>query len=205
MLKLKYTEGQIEVGCDEAGRGSLSGPVYAAAVVLPDDFEHPFLDDSKKISEKKRYILREYIIENATDWAVGIVNNYEIDKINVLNASIKAMHLALNKLKYNFNLILVDGNKFKQYKNIEHKTIVGGDGKYMSIAAASILAKTFRDDYMKEINDQFPDYNWKQNKGYATKQHKASVLEHGLSKYHRKSFCNFYFQREIDFPRKTKK
>jgi ribonuclease HII len=173
--------------------------VYAAAVILPDDFFHPLLDDSKKISEKKRFILREYILENAVEWAVGIVDNYEIDKINILNASIEAMHRALNQLDNRPELILVDGNKFKQYKDIEHKTVIKGDGIYASIAAASILAKTFRDDYMQQLHLEYPVYNWTRNKGYATKQHKKAVMENGITKYHRKSFCKFYFQREIDF------
>ena len=198
-LKIRHTKKLLEVGCDEAGRGCLSGAVFAAAVILPDDFFHPLLDDSKKISEKKRLILREYILENAVEWAVGIVDNYEIDKINILNASIEAMHRALNQLENRPELILVDGNKFKQYKDIEHKTIIKGDGIYASIAAASILAKTFRDDYMQQLHLEYPVYNWTKNKGYATKQHKNAVMENGITKYHRKSFCKFYFQRKIDF------
>ncbi|MBN2892246.1 MAG: ribonuclease HII [Bacteroidales bacterium] len=201
MLKIRHTEKLIEGGCDEAGRGCLSGPVYAAAVILPDDFEHPLLNDSKKISEKNRYLLREFIIKNALDWAVGIVDNKEIDKINILNASIEAMHRALSQLKTKPEFILVDGNKFKQYKKIKHQTIVHGDGIYASIAAASILAKTFRDDYMIKLHEDFPQYNWIKNKGYATPMHKKSVLEYGLTDYHRKTFCSFYFQREIVFPK----
>ncbi len=200
-MKISYTKNKIEAGCDEAGRGSLSGAVYAAAVVLPRNFHHPLLNDSKKISEKNRYILREFILEHAVDWAIGVVDNEEIDKINILNASIKAMHRALDQLKTKPELILVDGNKFKPYSNIEHKTIIKGDSIYSSIAAASILAKTFRDDYMKEIHNEFPIYKWAKNKGYATVEHKKIVLENGICKYHRKSFCSFYFQRKIDFPK----
>ena len=199
MLKNRHTKKYIEAGCDEAGRGCLAGPVYAAAVILPDNFFHKLLDDSKKISEKNRYILREYILQNAVEWAVGIVDNYEIDKINILNASIEAMHRALNQLKKRPEYILVDGNKFKQYQNIEHKTIIKGDGIYASIAAASILAKTYRDDYMKNIHSEFPVYNWTKNKGYPTREHKQAVLDNKLTKYHRKTFCKFYFQRKINF------
>ena len=199
MLKNRHTDKYVEAGCDEAGRGCLAGPVYAAAVILPDNFFHKLLDDSKKISEKNRYILREYILEKAIDWAVGIVDNYEIDKINILNASIEAMHRALNQLNKRPEFILVDGNKFKQYQNIEHKTIVKGDGIYASIAAASILAKTYRDDYMKKIHSEFPVYNWTKNKGYPTREHKQAVLDNKLTKYHRKTFCKFYFENKIKF------
>ncbi len=197
-LKIKYTDNLIEAGCDEAGRGCLAGPVFAAAVILPQDFFNEILDDSKKLSEKKRYYLRDIIIEQATDWAVGIVDNHEIDKINILNASIEAMHRALNGLKTKPQFILIDGNKFKPYKNIEHQTIVKGDGKFASIAAASILAKTFRDDYMKEIDLKHPEYLWKKNKGYPTKEHREAVLKNGLTKLHRRTFCKFYFQQKID-------
>ncbi len=199
MLKLKFSNKKIEAGLDEAGRGCLAGPVFAAAVVLPENFDAKNLDDSKKLSEKKRYQLRDYIINNALAWAVQSVDNQEIDKINILNASIKAMHLCLNELNLTPDFIIVDGNKFKPYKNIEHKTIVKGDGLYASIAAASILAKTFRDDFMKNIDAEFPEYLWKKNKGYPTVEHKNAVLEYGLTKYHRKSFCKFYYQRKIDF------
>lgn len=199
MLKLRYTENLIEAGCDEAGRGCLAGPVFAAAVILPDSFKNELLDDSKKLSHKKRLILRDFILKNATDWAVGIVDNIEIDKINILNASIEAMHRALNNLKTKPEFILVDGNKFKPYKKISHQTIVKGDGIFASIAAASILAKTYRDDFMQKIDKEFSEYLWFKNKGYATKEHKKAVMEFGLTKYHRKSFCKFYYQYKIDF------
>lgn len=199
MLKLRYTENLIEAGCDEAGRGCLAGPVFAAAVILPDSFKNELLDDSKKLSHKKRLILRDFILKNATDWAVGIVDNIEIDKINILNASIEAMHRALDKLIIKPEFILVDGNKFKPYKKISHQTIVKGDGIFASIAAASILAKTYRDDFMQKIDKEFSEYLWFKNKGYATKEHKKAVMEFGLTKYHRKSFCKFYYQYKIDF------
>ncbi len=202
MLKIRYTEKLVEAGCDEAGRGCLAGPVYAAAVILPDNFEHKLLDDSKKISEKNRYKLRKYIIDNAVDWAVGMVDNIEINKINILNASIEAMHRALYQLKNKPDFIIVDGNKFKQFEDIKHKTIVRGDGIYASIAAASVLAKTFRDDYMIQQHYKYPDYNWLKNKGYPTKQHREAVIQNGLTKLHRKKFCSFYYQKEIDFSKK---
>ncbi len=187
----------LVVGVDEAGRGPLAGPVFAAAVVLPGDFKHPFLDDSKKLSEKKRLILQQYIIENAIDWAVAMVDNHEIDKINILNASIKAMHLALTVLSVDPQLIIVDGNRFKPFKNIPHKTIVKGDGRYAQIAAASVLAKNFRDEYMRKIARKYPQYGWHTNKGYPTPQHKQAVLKFGLSPYHRRSFCQFFFQKNL--------
>ncbi|MBN2662771.1 MAG: ribonuclease HII [Bacteroidales bacterium] len=199
MLKLRYTENLIEAGCDEAGRGCLAGPVFAAAVILPDSFKNELLNDSKKLSEKKRLILRDIIIKNAIDWTVGTVNNIEIDKINILNASIEAMHRALDKLTIKPEFILVDGNKFKPYKKISHQTIIKGDGIFASIAAASILAKTFRDDFMQKIDKEFAEYLWFKNKGYATKEHKKAVIDFGLTKYHRKSFCKFYYQYKIDF------
>ncbi len=199
MLRLRYSTDKIEAGCDEAGRGCLAGPVFAAAVILRDNFYNEELDDSKKLSEKKRYILRDIIIKEAKAWAVAKIDNAEIDKINILNASIKAMHLSLDKLEIIPQLILVDGNKFKQYKNIEHQTIVKGDSKFASIAAASILAKTFRDDFMRNIDKDYPVYLWKKNKGYATPEHKKIVLEHGICRYHRKTFCKFYFQRTISY------
>ncbi|MEA3452484.1 MAG: ribonuclease HII [Bacteroidota bacterium] len=202
MVELKYSENKIEAGCDEAGRGCLAGPVFAAAVILPDDFDISELDDSKKLSEKKRNKLRKIIIEKAVAWYVAKVNNKEIDKINILNASIKAMHLALDKLTIRPELILVDGNKFKPYNDIEHLTIIKGDSKFASIAAASILAKTFRDDYMKNIDKKYPVYLWKKNKGYATLEHKNIVFENGLTPFHRKSFCNFYFQKTINYKNK---
>jgi ribonuclease HII len=199
LLKSSYSNNLIEVGCDEAGRGCLAGPVFAAAVILPPDFEHPLLNDSKKLSEKNRYFLRQVIFENAVEWAVASIDNKEIDKINILNASIKAMQTAISQLKTIPELILVDGNRFKPYKEIEYKTIVKGDGIFASIAAASILAKTFRDDYMKSLHEQYSVYDWKQNKGYPTKFHRQMVMENGLSPFHRSTFCKFYFQTQIDF------
>ena len=201
MLKKTYSGKKYECGVDEAGRGCLAGPVFAAAVILDENTEIKELDDSKKLTEKKRYELRELIINSAVSWAVGIVDNQEIDKINILKASIKAMHKAIEKLSIMPDFIIVDGNKFYDYPGIPHKTIVKGDGKYLSIAAASILAKTFRDDFMIKIDKEFPQYAWRQNKGYPTAKHKAAVLEFGLTKYHRKTFCSFYFQRKIDFDR----
>jgi ribonuclease HII len=199
MIELFYNKNKIEAGCDEAGRGCLAGPVFAAAVILPENFVIGKLNDSKKLSEKIRYKLRDIIIENSVAWAVAKVDNPEIDKINILNASIKAMHLALSKLSIQPEFIIIDGNKFKQYKDIPHKTIVKGDAKYASIAAASILAKTFRDDFMKNISSQFPQYLWAKNKGYPTKEHRQAVIDNGLTKFHRKTFCNFYFQQKINF------
>jgi len=188
MLKLKYQEKRLEVGTDEAGRGCLSGPVVAAAVILPDDFEHPFLNDSKLLTEKQRVELRPFIEKNAIAWAVAFVNERKIDEINILQSSILAMHKSIKKLKITPEFIIVDGNKFKPFKNIPHKTIVKGDAKFMSIAAASVLAKTYRDDFMEKIGKEFPQYNWKQNKGYPTKQHRDAIREYGITKYHRKTF-----------------
>lgn len=178
----------IEVGCDEAGRGCLAGDVFAAAVILPKDFSNELLNDSKQLKEKDRYILREIIEKEAIDWAVAFTTYEEIDKINILNASILAMHRAIDKLKTRPEHIIVDGNRFKPYKDIPHQTIVKGDGKYMSIAAASILAKTYRDDYMLEISKEYPMYGWDKNKGYPTKKHRDAIREFGVSKYHRLTF-----------------
>lgn len=178
----------IEVGCDEAGRGCLAGHVFAAAVILPKDFSNELLNDSKQLKEKDRYILREIIEKEAIDWAVALTTYEEIDKINILNASILAMHRAIDKLKTRPEHIIVDGNRFKPYKDIPHQTIVKGDGKYMSIAAASILAKTYRDDYMLEISKEYPMYGWDKNKGYPTKKHRDAIREFGVSKYHRMTF-----------------
>lgn len=188
MLKSNFLSGLIEAGCDEAGRGCLAGPVYAAAVIFPENYKNIFLDDSKKISEKKRYQLREVIIKDSISWAVGIVDNFEIDEINILNASILAMHRAIEKLKVKPEHLIIDGNKFKNFNNIPYKTIVKGDSKYLSIAAASILAKTFRDDFMIEIDNEYPEYNWKKNKGYPTKFHANAIKENGFTNYHRKTF-----------------
>lgn len=188
MLKLSYTPNLIEAGCDEAGRGCLAGPVFAAAVILPPDFDEPLLDDSKKLSEKRRYTLRKIIEERAVLYAVAKVGHAEIDKINILNASIKAMHLAIKKLKFAPQLLLIDGNRFRKFESIPHKTIVGGDGLYMSIAAASILAKTYRDDYMIKLHKEFPAYQWNSNKGYPTASHYAAIEVNGICKHHRQSF-----------------
>lgn len=198
MLKQYYTEDQIEAGCDEAGRGSLAGPVYAAAVILPKDFTNELLNDSKKLSESQRYSLRKIIEENAIDYAVASIDHEGIDKINILNASISSMQLALDKLKHRPELILVDGNKFSNYKHIAHKCIIKGDAEYMSIAAASILAKTYRDDFMVKLHELFPYYNWISNKGYGTLDHREAIAKFGVSAYHRKSF-NVNTQLRIKF------
>ena len=188
MLKNAYYINKVEAGCDEAGRGCLAGSVFAAAVILPPDYENELLNDSKQLSEKKRYLLRSMIEKDALAWAVGVVTAEEIDKINILNASILAMHRALDALSVRPEAIIVDGNRFKPYHDMPHTTIVKGDGKYLSIAAASILAKTYRDDYMKAIAEEFPQYDWRSNKGYPTKKHRAAIKEYGISPYHRKSF-----------------
>ena len=188
MLKNAYYINKVEAGCDEAGRGCLAGSVFAAAVILPPDYENELLNDSKQLSEKKRYLLRSMIEKDALAWAVGVVTAAEIDKINILNASILAMHRALDALSVRPEAIIVDGNHFKPYHDVPHTTIVKGDGKYLSIAAASILAKTYRDDYMKAIAEEFPQYDWRSNKGYPTKKHRAAIKEYGISPYHRKSF-----------------
>ncbi len=188
MLQLKYQEELLEVGTDEAGRGCLSGPVVASAVILPDNFEHPLLNDSKQLTEKQRQLLRPIIEEKAISWAVSYVYQQKIDEINILQASILAMHKSIDKLKITPEFIIVDGNKFKPYKKIPHKTIIKGDAKFMSIAAASVLAKTYRDAYMEQIDLDFPHYNWKQNKGYPTKQHRDAIREFGVTEHHRKSF-----------------
>lgn len=188
MLQLNYSGFFLEVGTDEAGRGCLSGPVVAAAVILPANFSHPFLNDSKQLSEKKREELRPFIEEHALDFAVSYVWQDEIDKINILQASITAMHRSIKMLKTTPEFIIVDGNKFRNYKKIPHKTIIKGDAKFMSIAAASILAKTYRDDYMQKIHKDFPMYNWAKNKGYPTKEHRAGIREFGATIYHRKTF-----------------
>lgn len=188
MLKPFHTPNCIEVGCDEAGRGCLAGPVYAAAVIFPPDYHNKELNDSKQLSDKKRKILREQIIKDATCWAVGIVDNHEIDKINILNASILAMHRAIEQLSTLPEHLIIDGNKFKKYKQIPYDCIVKGDGKFLSIAAASILAKTFRDDFMDELHQQFPMYDWLSNKGYPTQKHKMAIQEYGLTDFHRVTF-----------------
>lgn len=225
MLEKKYYEGMIEAGCDEAGRGCLAGSVFAAAVILPDDYENELLNDSKQLSEKKRYLLREQIERDAVAWAVGIVTAEEIDKINILNASILAMQRALDQLKVRPEAVIIDGNRWKPYyaptndgpvalsskvsepssatverssEPIKATTIVKGDGKYLAIAAASILAKTYRDDYMVAIDKEHPDYQWKKNKGYPTKAHYAAIREHGPTPYHRLTFAGVV-ERQLSF------
>lgn len=188
MLLSHYYEGLVEVGCDEAGRGCLAGNVYAAAVILPPDYENELLNDSKKLSAKKRYTLRAEIERDAVAWAVGVVTPEEIDKINILNASFLAMHRALDQLKVRPEAVIVDGNRFKPYQELPFTTIVKGDGKYLSIAAASILAKTYRDDYMQALAKEYPQYDWQSNMGYPTKKHRQAISEHGVTPYHRKSF-----------------
>jgi ribonuclease HII len=188
MLKLNYSGFSLEAGTDEAGRGCLSGPVVAAAVILPKDFKHPFLNDSKQLSEKKRDLLRPIIEESALAFGVSFVWQDEVDEINVLQASITGMHRCIDALKITPEFIIVDGNKFRNYKEIPHETIVKGDAKYLSIAAASVLAKTYRDDYMAKIHKELPMYNWAKNKGYPTKEHRNAIREFGATKYHRKTF-----------------
>ncbi|MCX7986757.1 MAG: ribonuclease HII [Bacteroidales bacterium] len=200
MLKIRYSDDQLlEAGCDEAGRGCLAGPVFAAAVILPANFFHPLLNDSKKVTPANRLILRSFIEQNALAHAVSFATVEEIDQLNILNASFLAMHRALEKLNHEPQLILVDGNRFRPYKKIPHRCIVKGDGLYTSIAAASILAKTYRDEYMEKIHQQFPCYNWKQNKGYPTAEHRLMIEKEGISPHHRKTFCINYFQLSIPF------
>ena len=196
MLESCYHKGKVEAGCDEAGRGCLAGSVYAAAVILPEGYQNELLNDSKQLTEKKRYQLREMIERDAVAWAIGIVTPEEIDKINILNASILAMHRALDQLKVRPEAIIVDGNRFKPYRpvvngapiDIPYTTIVKGDGKYLSIAAASILAKTYRDDYMNRLAEEYPQYDWLSNKGYPTKKHRDAIRQYGITPYHRKTF-----------------
>ena len=188
MLELCYKKEIPEAGCDEAGRGCLAGPVFAAAVILPTNFKNPLLNDSKQLSEKNRYQLRKIIEKEALAWAVASCSPEEIDQINILNASILAMHRAIEKLLIIPEHLIIDGNRFKKYKDIPHVTIVKGDGKYLSIAAASILAKTYRDDYMLNLHQEYPDYAWDRNKGYPTKAHRAAIAEKGITPYHRKSY-----------------
>ena len=196
MLESHYYQGKVEAGCDEAGRGCLAGSVYAAAVILPEDYQNKELNDSKQLTDKRRKELRKIIERDAVAWAVGVVTPDEIDRINILNASILAMHRALDQLKVRPEAIIVDGNRFKPYHtvvngsavDIPYTTIVKGDGKYLSIAAASILAKTYRDDYMDQLALEYPQYDWKQNKGYPTKKHREAVREYGITPFHRKTF-----------------
>ncbi len=178
----------IEAGCDEAGRGCLAGAVYAAAVILPPDFRNELLNDSKQLTEKQRYALRDMIEREASAWAIGVVSPEEIDKINILNASFLAMHRAIDGLSIRPEHLLIDGNRFNPYPGLPHTTVVKGDGKYMAIAAASILAKTYRDDYMNRLHEEFPVYDWRHNKGYPTPKHRSAIVEYGITPYHRKSF-----------------
>jgi ribonuclease HII len=188
MLLPHYYTGMIEAGCDEAGRGCLAGSVYAAAVILPDDYHNDLLNDSKQLSAKQRYSLREQIEHDAISWALGIVTAKEIDELNILRASILAMHRAIDGLKVRPQALIIDGNRFTRYQDLPHTTIVKGDGKYLAIAAASVLAKTYRDDYMKELHTQYPYYGWDHNAGYPTKEHRQGIAEHGPSPYHRMTF-----------------
>jgi len=198
MLDLKYSSYQFEAGTDEAGRGCLSGPVVAAAVILPAHFEHPYLNDSKQLSEKKRQLLRPVIEKEALAFGVAYVFQHEIDEINILNASILAMHKSIDEMHLTPEFIIVDGNKFKDYRDIPHKTIIKGDGKYQNIAAASVLAKTYRDDYMEKIHKEFPVYNWIRNKGYPTKEHRRAIKEFGSCIHHRNSFKLLPDQLKLD-------
>ncbi|HMM02549.1 MULTISPECIES: ribonuclease HII [unclassified Dysgonomonas] len=199
MLQLSLYPGQIEAGCDEAGRGCLAGPVFAAAVILPKDFECEELNDSKQLTEKERYKLRPLIEEKALAWAVGIVDHKEIDKINILNASFLAMQRAVASLKIRPQHLLIDGNRFRKYEDVPHTCVVKGDGKLLPIAAASILAKTYRDDYMAELHTEYPLYDWDHNKGYPTKKHRNAIREYGVTPYHRLTFNLTEKQLKLDF------
>jgi len=199
MLKNYYEQGRVEAGCDEAGRGCLAGSVYAAAVILPPDYHNERLNDSKKLTARQRYALRQDIERDAVAWAVGVVTPQEIDQINILNASILAMHRALDQLQVRPEAIIVDGNRFKPYRDLPHTTIVKGDGKYLSIAAASILAKTYRDDEMVRLAQEYPDYDWQHNMGYPTRKHREAIRQHGITPYHRRTF-NLLGSKELTIP-----
>lgn len=199
MLKNYYEQGRVEAGCDEAGRGCLAGSVYAAAVILPPDYRNERLNDSKKLTARQRYALRQDIERDAVAWAVGVVTPQEIDQINILNASILAMHRALDQLQVRPEAIIVDGNRFKPYRDLPHTTIVKGDGKYLSIAAASILAKTYRDDEMIRLAQKYPDYDWQHNMGYPTRKHREAIRQHGITPYHRRTF-NLLGSEELTIP-----
>lgn len=199
MLEPWLEKGRLEAGCDEAGRGCLAGPVVAAAVILPPDFRDRDLDDSKKLSAKKRDRLRPLIEREALAWAVGVVSEQEIDQINILNASFEAMHRALDGLETRPDFLLIDGNRFKPWSDVEHLCVVGGDGKYASIAAASVLAKTWRDAYMVKVHEEFPVYGWDRNKGYGSTHHRKAIAEHGVSPHHRHSFRLIDEQMKLDF------
>lgn len=198
MLKPFYKKNTVEAGCDEAGRGCLAGPVFAAAVILPKNYKNKILNDSKKLSEKQRELLRIEIEKESLSWAVAQLDHQIIDEINILNASIQAMHHAVRKLAQKPELLIIDGNRFKKYENIPHECIVKGDGKYMSIAAASILAKTHRDEFMIKLHEEFPAYNWAQNKGYPTRDHKDAINLYGITPFHRRSF-NLNEQLKLNF------
>ena len=199
MLKSYMYHNLTEAGCDEAGRGCLAGPVVAAAVILPKNFKHPVLNDSKKLTAKQRSLLRDEIINSAVAWSVAFVDNVEIDEMNILRASIKAMHLAIEGLQKEPQFLLIDGNRFYPYKSINHCTVIRGDSINFSIAAASVLAKTTRDEYMDKINAEFPQYGWDKNKGYPTSFHRAAILEHGITPYHRRSFSLMDTQLRFEF------
>jgi ribonuclease HII len=199
MLKSYYYHNLIEAGCDEAGRGCLSGPVVAAAVILPENFKHPVLNDSKKLSKKQRDILKDEIITSCVAWNVAFIDNNEIDELNILRASIKAMHLAIDGLKTKPEFLLIDGNRFYPYRGIDHKTIIRGDGLFFSIAAASVLAKTFRDEYMEKLHIDFPQYGWNKNMGYPTQTHRDAIKEYGITPFHRRTFNLCDSQIKINF------
>lgn len=199
MLKSYLYKNLTEAGCDEAGRGCLAGPVVAAAVILPKNFKHDILNDSKKLTAKQRAILKEEIMGSAISWKVAFINNTEIDEMNILRASIKAMHNAIEGLEKEPQFLLIDGNRFYPYKNLKYKTIIKGDGLFFSIAAASVLAKTFRDEYMNKLHEEFPEYGWNKNKGYGTLEHRNAILKNGITPYHRRSFTLFDTQMKIEF------
>ena len=199
MLKSFLYNNLSEAGCDEAGRGCLAGPVVAAAVILPKKFKHSVLNDSKKLTAKQRASLKDEIINSAIAWSVAFVGNIEIDEMNILRASIKAMHIAIGNLEKEPQFLLIDGNRFYPYKNIKYRTIIKGDGIYFSIAAASVLAKTFRDEFMEKIHYEFPEYGWIKNKGYPTSAHREALLKYGITPYHRKSFNLIDTQLKIEF------
>ena len=199
MLEAYYTKDVIEAGCDEAGRGCLAGPVFAAAVILPPDFKSELLNDSKQLSEKNRYALRPLIEQEAVAWGIGVVTAPEIDAINILKASFLAMHRAIEQLKVQPQALLIDGNRFTPYKEIPFTCMVKGDGRFLSIAAASTLAKTYRDDYMLQLAEEYPSYGWQQNKGYPTRAHREAISKHGITPYHRKTFTLLPSQLTLDF------
>ena len=199
MLKSFLYNNLIEAGCDEAGRGCLAGPVVAAAVILPKNYKHPILNDSKKLTAKQRNLLRDEILSSAIATKVAFIDNNEIDEMNILRASIKAMHVAIEGLEKVPQFLLIDGNRFFPYKGIDYKTIIKGDGLFLSIAAASVLAKTFRDEYMEQIHCEFPEYEWNRNKGYPTAFHRAAIMKYGITPFHRKSFTLFNSQLKFEF------